>query len=371
MKLKKLNLKIVLFALIIGVLNVGFVSHSDITAVGQAQRGSITVTVTDSDGIVVGDSVEFNIQVNDQSDPGCDDGSWTLDYGDGRSSSGMATGKRTHNYLRSGAYNAVVNYTYFEDVGAAAPQCEARMDSDSVAVVVNEAEMPEPATPSEPVRFVGTDSNWFDPNNWEGGRVPGDGDSVVIAGDALVVIDPGLDPRDGKVSLQDFNISGNARVETRPGTVLEFDTMSLGGGASIFTTSSATKGKTFQGGGGCAGWECGYNPSYVEIEDYNFGESIALYLGGTTQASESGVGPGHYSFIDAERVALNDASLQINTIYDFEPLAGDEFVIIEASESLTGSFSNFADGDVVLTTDDVNIIITYTNTQIILTAEEL
>ena len=723
---KGLRTKIALMALILGVLVTGAITQIDhsllnASAQSQAQTAVIEGTVKDETGFVVGQSIGFQITINQASDAACDDGSWTLEYGDGTSTQGTSSASRTHRYLRAGTFNAVLSYTYFEDVGVGAPDCQARTAGDSVPVQVRpldpltlnfsitpivvqiftNTELTFDASSSTtdetctitqtnwdfgdenvaigsivnhtyassgdfnvqvmisdscgrsesgqqmlnvervplqgPIDFIGAvDSNWFNPENWAGGRVPGAGDSVQIGGDQTVIIDPSLDPQTttGGVSTilfgpEEADIVGNATLEILPGTifkvgnlrindnaqliarsaVIEADTitsepeepctcfnpedcgrgllmnpsnllmdeiggihgivMNLGGNdpaaapsdddgvadiitsagpgfyatidaqtasldngcleldliydfmpepgdtfdiitasdtltgrfqgledgdevarfgdivlvihylpnvvriearepqplnfvgasndwfdpenwstgrvptdgdiviiegdshvqyrpieehigdndgdgdtdradssspklqlavckgnavlemlpgselqfeelrveenASLFTRSSILKGTrvNYAGGRGCTKWECGYNPTYVEVEEFEFtGEGLALYLGGTTQASADGVGPGHYSFINTRTVTLNEASLQINTIYDFEPSAGDEFVIFQASESITGTFANYADGDVVLSANGVDLVISYTTNEIVLTAEE-
>lgn len=384
----KIFTRLKIAVLIISVLMLAVITQSEFTAVGQSDTAKIKGKVTDVTEFAVGESVQFEIEINKASDAVCEDGAWTLEFGDGRSTSGKASGTRPHTYLRVGVYNAVLNYAYFENVGTAAPDCQPRTAVDSVPVNIVEAEV-QPVT----ARFVGSDGNWFEPSNWSTGRVPGEGDSVELDGDAHVVIDPELDPRtgtsgggSGKVDLQDFNLLGNAVLQTLEGSELSVQNLTIEseGGLGLQSSSIDAQLAIFRLGeaipedeGSPRAWGCHWctlsgNPSLMTFEDVSFENfGIELLLGGPEPATDEHQGVGYYANIRSESISFANTSLSLGLIYDFEPQAGDEFVIIEASESLTGTFSNLEDGDVVLTTDDVNIMITYTDTQIILTAEEL
>ena len=352
----------------------GILTQSDFTAVGQSDAGKIKGKVTDESDFVVGERVEFEIEIDTASDAACEAGSWTLDFGDARSTSGSTSATRSHAYLRAGVYIAVLNYTYFENVSSAAPDCQPRTSVDSVPVNIVEAEVQ-----SETARFVGTDSNWFDPNNWSTGRVPEEGDNVTIDGAIRVVIDPELDPRSGttggstgKVHLQDLQILNGATLETRPGVQMEFETISSDGTGNFYAYSSGWVGTAILNPGwGCPTWRCGFNPTYIHVDLFKFdGEGLAMSLGGAEPAAPGNTGAGYYANVQADNIELTNPMLQISTIYDFEPQAGDEFVIFEASESLTGTFSNFAEGDVVLSTESVDLVISYERNRIVLFAEQ-
>ena len=389
---KNLSTRVKIIVLIFSVLLLGIISQNNFTVSGQAQRGSITVTVSDNDGIIVGMSVQFQVQVNEQSDAACDDGEWILDFGDGRSTSGSSSTTRSHTYLKAGAYNAVVSYTYFKNMGTGAPDCQPQTDSDSVAVIVNEAEMPDPTEPSDTIRFVGSSNNWFDPNNWSTGTVPGENDSVLIDGDAQVVINPEQDsrPESGILIMLELHLAGNARLETRPGTELSMTRLNMDEFATFFLQSSvlnaanatlrsqinppvslSNRGRSAALPWGCTWCGLSGNPSSININNLEV-EQIGLlfYLGGPEPAMSDALGEGFYANIRAKTVSIADSTLAQELIYDFEPEVGDRFVIIEATESIVGGFENYAEGSVVAQNGEVDLVIHYTTNQIVLAADE-
>ena len=114
------------------------------------------------------------------------------------------------------------------------------------------------------------------------------------------------------------------------------------------------------------------NPSYVQVERLELdGLGLTMFLGGIEPAAPGMTGVGYYANISSDQVSLNNAPITIDLIYDFVPQPGDQFIILQATESITGTFNNFADGDVVFSTADVNLVISYTRTQVVLTAQEM
>jgi hypothetical protein len=231
-----------------------------------------------------------------------------------------------------------------------------------------------------PIHFIGSNGDWFDPDNWEGGRVPGRGDDVLIDGDARVEIDPSNnpDPRAGnRVFVRDILLQGNASFVTLPGTELQFGVLDVQDQSSFFAYASIWHGIELNLADGdnkqindpCSQWRCGYNPSAIDVEAFHFGgESLALYLGGTRPAGPGASGPGHHAVVRGGTVSLTDTDLLIDFKYGFTPRAGDRFVIVEARDQLSGTFANHAEGDEVARVGDVALVISYEANQIVLNA---
>jgi hypothetical protein len=236
---------------------------------------------------------------------------------------------------------------------------------------------PQDATGSGPLRFVGTNGDWFDAQNWEGGSVPGAGDDVLIDGDAFVAIDPSQNPdptgNPGTVVVHDILLRDDAVFETLPGTSLEFNDFDAGGESTFFAYSSEWQGNSLSGGGtDCPKWQCGYNPSVVDVQSYDVnGTDLTFYLGGTEPAAPGATGPGHYAAVRSSVVSLTDSELAVGFKYGFTPNAGDRFVLVEATQRLTGTFANYAQGDEVAQAGTVKLVISYETDRIVLDAEPL
>lgn len=248
-------------------------------------------------------------------------------------------------------------------------------DQDQNTLASRESELS-----TKPIRFIGSSTDWFDPTNWQGGRVPGADDDVLIDGKAKVVIDPANNPdrsakNPGTVTVRDVYVTEEARFETQPGSDFHFGAFDLQNQATFFAYSSAWQGNLMpcdKDGCYCPRWRCGYNPSYLDVDLYELNTgSLALYLGGTQPAAPGETGPGHYAAIRGGTISIADTELLVDFKYGFAPLPGDRFVIVKARDALEGTFSNLADGDEVLRTRDVRLVIAYERNQIELVAESL
>lgn len=229
--------------------------------------------------------------------------------------------------------------------------------------------------PDAPLRFLGRTSDWFDPANWDGRRVPGPGDDVLVDGSASAVIDPARNPDTstpdpGRVVVGDITVAGQARLETLAGSELQFGALDVQQGATAFAASSAWLGTTLQVHGDCSNWRCGYNPSAVEVDTYALtGDTVAFHLGGLRPAARDATGPGYHATVRANTVALSGTALLVGFRYGFVPRPGDRFVIVAAREALTGTFANAAHGAEVARTGNVALVIRYEQNQIVLVAE--
>jgi hypothetical protein len=219
-------------------------------------------------------------------------------------------------------------------------------------------------TPSDPrIRYIGEDGNWFNPENWTGGIVPGPEDDVVIAGSSDVIFDPARGPNP-LLKFRDLFLFDAARVTTLPGTIIEFRDM----------LNNSTALPTFQSTlliGRFLAFDMGMelNPSAL-IADYLEVTSgaVRMFLGGTQPAGPDGVGQGHYANIRSQTIFLNSPSLQVELIYDFQPKDGDVFIIVEAEVSLFGVFDGLIDGSLVQQFDEVGLFISYDENRIQLQA---
>lgn len=68
---------------------------------------------------------------------------------------------------------------------------------------------------------------------------------------------------------------------------------------------------------------------------------------------------------------MGDSELDVGFKYGFVPSVGDEFVIVEATRSLTGTFVNVAHGDAVARIGNVKLVIAYETNRIVLVAQPL
>jgi hypothetical protein len=311
----------------------------------------------------------FDIEVGPPSSSECAQEFYVLDFGDGsRTVSGTAAGPTqvSHTYSESGDFLATLSFTREENIGIRTPDCEQQSDSVSVLLTAEER---------EPIRYLGADSNWFNAENWSTGQVPGPNDDVAIEGDYRVVIDPELDPRaehnaKARLIIDTISLSENAVLETRPGMEMYFETLALQDNAGLHAMSSLFSGE-FVSFANSSEWPW-FNPSQLQSDIVEFVDGHAHFsLGGDIPAGVDEVGQGHYANIRGNTISLIDVTLEVSTIYDFEPQVGDEFIIVEAIESLSGTFSNFVDGDEVARYGDISLSISYTDTQIVLRADSI
>ncbi|MCB9756548.1 MAG: hypothetical protein H6713_42065 [Myxococcales bacterium] len=230
-----------------------------------------------------------------------------------------------------------------------------------------------------PIHYIGSDSDWFNPENWEGGVVPGRaGEDIVIGGPGYapeVLLDPSMAPPDpmfdpALVTLGNIHLAGGARLETHAGTQLTFDELSAHNNSTYFAFASEWHGATLMlGTKDCSRWRCGYNPSALDADAVALTEdgALSLYLGGTLPAGPDAVGPGYHATVRGDAIALA-GELVVGLRYGFTPTTGDRFVVIEAREQLKGEFSNAGDGDELARFGDVALLLTYEEKQVVLTA---
>ena len=351
-----------------------------------AQTASLTPNKTAGSAPLL---VSFDIQVGPGSSGNCQSASWILAFGDGEFAQGFSSTNLDHVYHNPGSLEATLVYTRFQPKSPNDPTCEQQQVASYSSIQVEDPSL---------VRFIGGNGNWFDPTNWSTGRVPNAEDDVVVdgqivtaqdydtdaQGNIIIAIDPAQNSCDtcgaaNKVEFQSLQIMGRVALLTYPGTEIEFNDLILTDGAILRTQSTVMQGQLLKsvisedserGAGTYIGGF--YNPSQLNsavIEIDNVG--LALALGGTRAAGHDGAGTGYYANVQGGEVSFNNTPLEISTIYEFNPEVGDQFVIVEASGSLTGGFVNYEDGDLVLTRDDVGLFISYEGNQIILRAELL
>ena len=294
----------------------------------------------------------------------CDPVAYTIDFGDRTpKQSGVLAGTTqvSHTYDRPGTYTVAVEATREQDPRRKGGECENYNQSAEITITLQ---------PPESVRYIGSDGDWFNAENWQGKRVPGADNDVEIAGDITVIIDPARGESE-RVAVRDIILRDSARLETMPGTVLTFRKIIPRGDASIMTYSSVLYGTAIMNPNwGCPMWRCGMNPSFVSLDSFIFdGEFLVFYLGGTEPAGPEDTGAGRHTFITTNSVKFTGTAIQVATAHGFEPQPGDEFVIMEARESLDGLFTNAEDGDEVARFGDVAIIVRYDNNRIILIAQ--
>jgi hypothetical protein len=206
------------------------------------------------------------------------------------------------------------------------------------------------------VRYVGSDSDWFNPGNWSSRRVPGPGDDVLIDRDHHVVIDPA---RGSQVEISGLHLAGSASLETLPGTVFRSQHELVDDHATLIHrhTDASTGTLRFDG---CR--VCGIiiNPRPKSIRTINLQSSVTvdMGLGGTELANSASTGAGTYASIQADTMRLA-GRLVTTLLYGFVPSAGQEFHIMTGRDA-RGTFDGLPEGAVVSRYGDVELRITYT-----------
>ncbi len=211
----------------------------------------------------------------------------------------------------------------------------------------------------------GNDSNWFDASNWSTGQIPSATDNVILKNDAKVVIAPLISPV--SVVVNNMTIRDNAVLTTLANTILTYNQLIIKDAGLLDAKSSEIHGDELllainDGKIGSGGMY--FNPTtndtrLIKITANTAGiYSVGFSLGGHIAASPGNVGQGFYANITADEVEL-DGGLKVNTLYGYLPSVGERLRIISARKSLIGTFSNFAEGDIVQRYKDVHLIITY------------
>lgn len=297
-------------------------------------------------------------------DPACSIDLTTWDFGDGNMVNGIVV---QHQYGEPGTYQVEVMMT---------DTCGRNSNGGKVIEV---AKVPL----AGPKNFTGNvDSNWFNPENWEGGLVPGEGDSVSIGGDLRVVFDPAVDPGSsrGMLTIQGLVVEDFAIFETQPGTQAQISKVEIKDNGSYVARSSTLEGLELiaEPTNPCDcelnPEDCGrgfrFNPTaiYMSINDTG-AIPMHFFLGGPNAADIGATGPGHYANMNSDVANIDGACLQLDLIYGFQPEPGDTFDIISASQGLTGRFQGLEDGDVAATFGDIELIIRYLERNIVLEAQ--
>ncbi len=238
-------------------------------------------------------------------------------------------------------------------------------------------------------RFVGTDGNWFNPANWNTGRVP-DAATDVVIGAAQVVIDPALGPAD--VTIRDLAVVDGGTLTTLPGTIMHTRDELVVNGGDILHQSSGSEGGSMVVGGTCTPLDpvaCALQPwngmrmnptpksrrdvllKTGAVSQFGLGGSAPATLTRTTAGWQLDAGVGHYATLTAESATL-DGRLELSLHYGFSPRPGDTFQIITAKRRLVGQFIGLPEGaPVACTADNVGLYISYqggTGNDVVLTA---
>ena len=221
------------------------------------------------------------------------------------------------------------------------------------------------AQTGEPVHFIGTDSNWFEPTNWDNGVLPDAHTDIVLTDGKIIVVDPSMAPSpiDALIIINNIDMT-NATLSLMPDSTFHYNKMFLNEGSLFDSRSSEIIGDELQlntNGSNSNLHGIVINPTTNDNRSIKITASTAniqIFLGGTMAASPGNTGIGHYANFSADDIELN-GNLVINTIYGFQPQFGDEFQIITARNSLTGQFNNMNEGDVVARLNGLNLVISY------------
>lgn len=227
----------------------------------------------------------------------------------------------------------------------------------------------------ESMVFTGAaDHDWFNPNNWSAGRVPGPGDDVILDGSDYVVIDAAANRAGTQVQFNKLTVRDNAVFEARNGAVVQTQEQVAHDRGQIIFRGSADIGDTLIVGGSSESSTSA--PSLSEIvvtklelnptaqskrttilkSSFNATTEVNVGLGGTTPASSGDVdsdgvpdiivGPGTYATMVADTLVLG-GELRLSTYYGFQPQDGDTFQIMTASRTRDGEFDGLPEGGYV------------------------
>ena len=219
------------------------------------------------------------------------------------------------------------------------------------------------------VHFIGTDGNWFDPTNWDSGVLPDVNTDIVLIDGQNITINPTMatTPLDALIIINNIDLN-NATLSLLPDSQFQYNKMFLTENSLLNAKSSEIIGdEVVLNTNGSSSISSSNKPGIVINPTTNDTRSIKItagtygikmFLGGTIPASSGHVGMGHYATITADDIEL-DGSLEVDTIYGFQPQAGDVFEIIKARQNLTGAFNNYREGDVVASFNGVDLVLSY------------
>jgi len=193
--------------------------------------------------------------------------------------------------------------------------------------------------------------------------IPDRNTDLLLTTGQSVVIDPALAPTAMPIMVNDILLNG-ATLTTLPSTVFHYNKLIMDDASLLDTKSSEILGDELeinQNGTQPGGFGVKFNPTTNDNRSIKItanSSKITMFLGGTIPASSGHVGMGHYATITADDIEL-DGSLEVDTIYGFQPQVGDVFEIIKARQNFIGAFNNYREGDVVASFDGVDLVLSY------------
>jgi hypothetical protein len=209
--------------------------------------------------------------------------------------------------------------------------------------------------------FTGTNGDWFDSANWSPAGPPDSATDASIAPGTRALIDPALGP--SAPTVRDLALAPGSSLTTLPGTEFSFRKITLDG-ATLIARSSEFSGDEIEIPATAAASTIWFNPSTndtrtIKINANNPAKhTLGFGLAGTTPASAANTGAGHYARINVEDAILGDR-LAIQLFQGFTPAPGDSFLIINATDTLTGTFDGLPEGAIVARYGSTDLVISY------------
>lgn len=227
----------------------------------------------------------------------------------------------------------------------------------------------------ESMVFTGAaDHDWFNPNNWSAGRVPGPADNVILDGTDYAVIDAAANRAGTHVQFNKLTVRDAAVFEARNGAVVQTQEQVAHDNGQILFRGSADIGETLIVGGRSESSTTAASVSEVVVtrlelnptsqnkrttvlkSSFEAMTEVDVGLGGNTPAgigdvNSDGVpdviaGPGTYATMVADTLVLG-GELRLSTYYGFQPLHGDTFQIMTANRTRDGEFDGLPEGGYV------------------------
>jgi hypothetical protein len=226
--------------------------------------------------------------------------------------------------------------------------------------------------------FIAGSGEWFDDLNWSAGTFPDGSTNATLDG-----VEVRLDARGlaTPLAVQNVTLVNRADLEVRAARLQLVDLTSTD---SALHTHSAhlvvTRLRVFQPTP-CIGFSCGsikLNPSLVEAQEFTLGDAnvrTTFGLGGTSPATAAGLGAGHYARVVCAAATLQ-GTLDVEFLYGFAPVAGQQFKIIDftGSGAINGRFAQAPEGALVARHNGVGLYLSYAGgdgNDVVLTAAAL
>ncbi len=213
--------------------------------------------------------------------------------------------------------------------------------------------------------YIGTDANWFNPQNWSNGRVPDAKTHALISGRVHVVMDPALESaeeppgRRTPFKWAGITLKNGAVLETLEGMTYSCGREMIESGAQLIHRGTQAS----QDGGilimrADAGLRL--NPTPKTKRDIVMQSTVVATfgIGGTTPASPAAAGRGCYATLTGDNITVG-GDLAVELHYGFVPEPGQSFTIVKASKSLKGSYRGLREGSLVARFGDVGLFLTY------------